>query len=504
LSALLVSKHRTISVNIPLLADLIDSSGWHEFALKLIDPKRPMLIPGLGGAPVNPNLLMRLLDQPPPVADSVEALVSVLKRRPDKEGWGFRGHAARGLFALTTPLRGEILPVFDYWKILIESWPVRIPKINPSRFGPSPSGTHGLWPVGQEARWDLFEEHLRTAFGVAENRRQPLSLRREALTSIWNGYGGPHSAPKSLWIVAYFRTRQILEGERDLASPQTTEGLKDLQTSGEFATGEIAADAESIPSGDPQRLLRQFTDLAAELGVGDNQERKRPPHLRVVDSRHAEDSTGARVTLRRLTALAEGLGSYGLLLEAPFVSGLMRAAVRSLIDAPGSRLTFSSEPVVAFRKGMYALHPAAAVTGWLDETGAPWPSQELPEGHHIEGALALLRWIRDREKEPEELMAETAQRYWEIDGRLSGRNWTAVRSNPLEWWRRRLSQGLPSTLVRQERASHDAGVPRSWIVYARNHPEVLADLQALARSQLPGTSALAERILSVLWLRPAS
>lgn len=506
LGSLAVSSQRTVSVNIPLLADLLEASGWHEFALKLINPKSPLLIPGLSGAPVNPNLLMRLLDQPPPVPESVNALVSVLKKRRDKDAWGLRGHAARGLFSLTTPLRGGVLPVFDYWKGMIDAWPVRLPKINPSRFGPSPSGSQVHWPAGQEPRWDLFEEHLRTAFGVVENRQQPFELRREALTAVWSGYGGPQSAPRALWIVAYFRTRQILEGEPGLAAPATTEVMQDLRNSEEFSANETAPVSES-PSEEPLRLLRQLTALAAELGASENQSRPRPPYLHVVASGTfgtAAAAPAAEETLRRLTGLAQGLGTYGILLDAPFVSDLMRTAVRSLIAAPGSGLTIASEPVVSFRESLYALHPAAAVSGWLDETGCPWPSQDLPRGHQLEGALALLRWIRDREKEPEEIKRESARRYWDLSERLTGRHWTAAQPRPLDWWNRRLSQDLPAALAGQEREAREAGAPRGWAVYARNHPEVLSDLQALARSPFPGTSALAEHILRVLSLRPAS
>ncbi|HSA59638.1 MAG TPA: hypothetical protein VLJ37_08135 [bacterium] len=492
LGSLAVSGHRTISVNIPLLADLLEASGWHEYTLKLIDSKRPLLIPGLKGTPVNPNLLMRLLDQPPPVPESVNALVSVLKKRADKDAWGLRGHAARGLFSLTTPLRGEVLPVFDYWKAMINAWPVRLPKINPSRFGP--------------ARWDLFEEHLRTAFGVVENRQQPLALRREALTAVWSGYGGgPESAPKALWIVAYFRTRQILEGEPGLETPSTTEAMQDLRNSGEFSANETAPVSEG-PAEEPLRLLRQLAVLAAELGVSENKARPRPPYLRVVAS-GSFGTAGAQEpaeNLRRLTALAQRLGTYGVLLDAPFVSDLMRAAVRSLIAVPGSGLTVASEPVASFRKSLYALHPAAAVSGWLDETGSPWPSQDLPRGHQLEGVLALLRWIRDREKEPEEIKRDSARRYWDLHERLTGRRWTAVQPRPLEWWNRHLARDLPAALASQEREAREAGTPRGWAVYARNHPEVMSDLQALARSPFPGTSSLAEQILRVLSLRPAS
>ncbi len=497
LGSLTVSGHRTISLNIPLLADLLEASGWHDYALKLIDPKHPLLIPGLNGQPVNPNLIMRLLDQPPPVGESVHALVSVLKRRPDKDAWGLRGHAARGLFALTTPLRGEALPVFDYWKTLIEAWPVRVPKVNPARFGPSASGSQGLWPAGKEARWDLYEEHVKRAFAVTENRQQPLELRREALTAVWSGYGGPPSAPKALWIVAYFRTRKILQDEPGLAKPPTTEGMTDLRKSGEFKD----------PVEEPLRLLRQFTSLAAELGVGDKAGRPRPSHLRVVTppaSSEAEATTGSSETLRRLAALAQGLGAYGILLDAAFVGDLMRTAVRSLVDPPESGLTTASEPVASFRRHLYALHPAAAVSSWLDATGTPWSSRDLPDGHSLEAALALLRWVRDREKEPEEIRIETAQKYGEIDARLSPRRWKPVQPNPLAWWNHRLARDLPAVLANQERKARAAGTPRNWIVYTRNHPEVLDDLRALTHSSLPGTNALASQILRILSLKPAS
>jgi hypothetical protein len=488
LGALVTSGHRTISLNIPILADLLESSGWHECALKLIDPRRPILIPGLAVGAVNPNLLMRLVDEPPPVPESVAALVSILKRRPAKDAWGLRGHAARGLFALTSPSRGEVLPVFDYWKTLIEAWPVRLPKLVPSRFGPD--------------RWDLFEEHLRTAFGIVENARQPLALRREALAAVWSGFGGIETAPKALWLVAFHRTRRVLEGEPGLAAPAVVDALRDLRNSGALPADESEPISEIRPAEEPSRLLRQFAALAAEMGVGENGGVPRPPRLRVVSS--GAPAPHPADTLKRLTALAEGLGSYGLLLDPAFVSGLIRAAVRSLIDVPHSGLTLASGPVVSFRRSLYALHPAAAVAAWLDETGAPWPSQDLPRGHQVEGALALLRWIRDREKEPEEIKGETARRYWEIDRRLAGRNWAPVRPDPLEWWKSRLVRELPAVLSRQERASLETRASHAWVVYARSHPEVVSDLEALSRSALPGTSALAERILRRLLLRPAS
>jgi hypothetical protein len=492
LGELIMSREKTVSVNAGVVADTLESIGWDAFALKIIDPSYPLLIPGFDPSRRNVSLLVRLLGRPPASAESIAALNSVLRKRTVQDVWSLRTHAAQGLFMLTTPEYGAMLPVFEYWSNIIRAWPVPLPALLPSRFGPSPSDRLEPWR-DLEPRWDLYEGHMKAAFSVAENAKQPMSLRREAAACVWNGYAGPDSAPKPLWTVNYFRARGLVNKEPDMI------WLQDHLRTYERDSG-VSSETErpvpvSSPAAEPLRLLGELTTFA----------RTRARHLRLVPRTPEQDFGRSPLeNIKRLADVAGVLASYGLHLEAPLIGHVMKTALESALAEPGLEIKITSEPVASFRRNLYALNPAAAVTGWLDATGLPWPSQDLPEGHRPEGALALLQWIRDREREPEEIKGETARRYRELNERLIDRSWSPLRLDNDRWWEHRLSQELPALLANQIRDARQTGAPHAWLVHARRHPEIEADLKSFLHSPLPGTRAFAERILQILSARPSS
>lgn len=484
LGRVVTSDHKTLSTNAHAVAEAIESLGWNEFVLKFIDPTYPFLIPGFDAERRNPWLLIRFLGNPPATSEAVAALQSHLRVRPQKDLRGFRKHAAQGLFALTSPAYDATLSVHDFWKTVIQAWPLPLPVLSPSFFGPTRQLGH---------RWDLFEEHLQSAFEIAENAAQPIGLRREALAAVWKGYSGTESAPRPLWTVAYFRTRELVAKEADMA--WAGELLRTYEKDAGLDVPDANADVppplpEPSPAEVPLRLMGQFASFT----------RSRVRHLRLVSGDTAVFGELPLENLEKLTKTAEALGTYGLHLEAPLVSGVMKAAMEELIVDPVFDPKASLAAVETFRRAVYPLNPAAAVTAWMEATGLEWPSYRLERGHRVEGALALLRWIRDREREPEELKKETARRYWNLSGRFSPAAWTPVRPDVDAWWQHRLTQELPAALASQLSDAQLMGAPRGWTEYLRQHPDAEADLYTFSQSNLPGTRLLAGRILRILSL----
>lgn len=480
LSDIVCSERPTVSINIRAVADVLDTVGWHEFTLRLIDPHHTLLIPGLHPSKINPHLISDLLSRPPAVPGIVDALSAVLRRKNVKDPWGLRTRAAQGLFSLTTPGRGETVSVFRFWEILIQSWPVAVPALRPEGFGPTKDAEH---------RWDLYEEHLKRAFEIIENQAQPRALREATLTALWAG--GPARGPRNLCFVACSRTLDMAEKSPAWVWPIAAAPLEDLMRSGFVASERLESllprKKQDITLGkgagqpvDPRKLIEELGLFAEE----------KSPHLRLISTEIIARSPNE--ILERLTAVAQELGSYGLILEPSLVAAAIKKAVEILP---------LFETLDAFRNALYPLHPAAAVTAWFETTGLPWPSNLLPGGHRPEAALALLRWLREREKEPVEIQTETARRYWEIDRRLLQRSWHSAAPKPLEWWHHRLAMELSATLAPQVlKANETGGSSHGWAEYARTYPEVTNDVRALAKSPLPGTRLLAGQIHSLLTL----
>jgi hypothetical protein len=150
--------------------------------------------------------------------------------------------------------------------------------------------------------------------------------------------------------------------------------------------------------------------------------------------------------LEKLTAVALDLGAYGLPLEAALIGSVFKTALEEVIVDPAFDPRTDFQIVESFRLSLYPLNPAAVVSSWLDATGLAWPSHRLPQGHRLEGALALLQWIHDRKREPEEIKRETARHYWDRRSRLSNERWSAVHPDIDAWWRHHLTQELPAAL----------------------------------------------------------
>jgi len=472
------SQKPVFSINIIDLARVLEIVGWDELTLQFMNPRRGLLIPGLRPERINPHFLSALFAHPPALPEAINALETVIRQK-GKDPWGLRSRAARGLFLLTTPSRGAHLSPARYWDLLALAWPISIPAIVPEHFS-----------TGENPRWDLYEQHLTIAFQIVEDSARPQGIREAALSAIWTG--GPSRGPRDLALTVCSRTLDLADKGPEWVWPVARFPLEQLARSGYVISEKLTKGLQSarpentLGSGstvEPQRLIDELRDFVEE----------RPPLLRLVSQEASPPTPEQR--LRRITAAALELGSYGLILEPGLIAALMTKAFEAQV---------SLERLEALRRALYPLHSQAAVMAWLDQTGMPWPSHELPRGHQIEGALALLRWIRDHEREPEELRVETAQRYWETEQRLIGRRWAPVDPNPLEWWQRRLTQELPATLAHLERAAYKSGAPRPWALYLQNHPEILGDLRIMAKSPLPGTKALAEKMLTILFTRPAS